>query len=255
MPMNNAMSSLLNKIERRLGTRPLNLPAKLSKDAWVEVITEDTLDTFSRYFPHKIRYILNQSNKKNGYYIIDENLCKSVKILGAGDIDWAEYSSKAPAYQFGGGYGTFDMLTSTYDAEDIMMTQMIADHTSLFSNGIYVEYFPPNRVKLSAIINHDTIEFAQNIPINLFVKHPNNLMTIEPTKMETFEDLAIADIASFLVEELKYYDGVDTVFASTDLKLNSLEEKASRRADIVQYLKDSYVSPANKAQPIMYTIN
>lgn len=256
MPMNNRMTRLLNKIERRLGTKMLNLPQEICKDTWAhEVIEGDTLDTFSRYFPHKMIYILNKGNKKNGYYIIDEDICKSVEILGAGDIDWHEFSSKSPAYQYGGGFGTFDMLSTSYDAEDIMMTQMIADHTSLFANGIYVSYIPPNRVKLNAIIQNDIIDFMQTIPINLFVKHPTNLMTIAPTKMELFEKLAIVDVAAYLFNELKYYDGVDTVFASTDLKLSDLENKANTRDEIVEKLNESYVSAANFNQPVMMTIN
>ena len=256
MPMSNSMTTLLNKIERRLGTLPLNLPNKISKDKWANVIKEDTLETYSRYFPHKIIYPLSKHNKKNGYYIIDEGtINKYVKILGAGDIDWHEFSSKSPAYQYGGGFGTFDMLSSSYDAEDIMMTQMIADHVSLFSNGIYVSYEPPNRIRLNAIIENDVIDFMQVIPINLYVQHPTNLMTIAPTKMEMFEDLAKADVATFLYNYLKYYDGLDTVFASTNLKLDDIQREAEKREMIVQNLKDSYVSPSNTNQPIMYTIN
>lgn len=256
MPMNNRMSDLLDKIERRIGTRPLHLPENLTKDKWVKVIDKDSLTTFSRFFPHKIRYLLTPDKKKTtNTYVIDEDLCSSVEILGAGDIDWHEFSAKAPAYQYGGGWGTFDLLSSSYDAEDIMMTQMIADHVSIFSNGIYVEYIPPNMVKLTGIIEHSMLNFMTVIPINLFVKHSTNLMTIEPTKMETFEDLAIADVANFLYEELKYYDGIETVFAGTDMKIGDLQNKADRRADIIQYLKESYVSPANKNQPIMYCIN
>ena len=255
MPMSNKMTDLLDKIERRLGTKPLNLPAHISKDTWAEVIEKDTIKTFSRYFPHKMLYILSPENKKGGYYIIDEGICGSVEIIGAGDIDWSEYSTQCPAYQYGGGFGSFDMFASSYDAEDIMMTQMMADHVSLFANGIYVEYVPPNKIKLSAIIQHNVIEFSQKIPINLFVTHSKNLMTIEPTKMETFERLAIADVATYLFQYLKYYDGIDTVYASTDLKLSSLEEQANRRDEVVQYLADNYVSPSNKNQPIMYCIN
>ena len=43
----NNMTKLLNKIERRLGTRPLNLPEHLQKDKWVDVIKEETLVTYS----------------------------------------------------------------------------------------------------------------------------------------------------------------------------------------------------------------
>jgi len=55
------MTRLLNKIERRLGTKMLNLPEHLTKDQWAEVIREDTLVTFSRYFPNKIRINIDNS--------------------------------------------------------------------------------------------------------------------------------------------------------------------------------------------------
>ena len=256
MPMANNMTRLLDKIERRLGTRLLNLPEGLTKDDWAKkVICNETLDTFSRYFPNAMLYNLDPSNKKQGAYLIDEDICESVKIIGAGDIDWHAFSAKAPAYQHGGGYGTFDMLSSSYDAEDIMMTQMVADHTSLFSNGIYLEYKPPNRVYLTCAMNVDTLNFMQLIPITLFIKHANDLSTIADTKMEVFEKLATADVAIFLYQELKMYDGMDTVFATTDLKLSELQEQGNLRADAVQELKDGYVTPSNTNQPIMFTIN
>lgn len=66
MPINK-MNLLLNKIERRLGTKPLMLPEDIAKDKWVEeTIIPDTLLTFSRYFPHmvKIRIDTNDKSKK-----------------------------------------------------------------------------------------------------------------------------------------------------------------------------------------------
>ena len=68
-------------------------------------------------------------------------------------------------------------------------------------------------------------------------------------------DLATADVASFLYEQLKMYDGLDTIFSNIDLKLGNLEQKAANREQIVQYLQDNYVSAANESQPIMLTIN
>jgi len=251
----NRMTKLLDKIERRLGTRPLNLPDEICKDKWAEkVIFNETLDTFSRFYPHKIIYYLGPHNKKGEFYLIDEDTCESQEILGAGDIDWHEFSAKSPGYM-GAGATTFALMDCSYDFEDIAMSQMGADHASLFSSGIYVDWLPPNKVKLSTIMSNSYLNFQQNIPISLFIKHPANLMTIEPTKMETFEALAQADTAIFLYEYLKHYEGVDTVFASTDLKLSEIQEKANRRDDIVQKLEDNYVGAANKNQPVMYTIN
>ena len=255
MPMMNEMSKLLNKIERRLGTRQLNLPEHLQKDHWArEVICNDTLDTFSRYFPHKINYVLGPENKKGPYYLIDESICESMTILGAGDINWREWSSHYPGLMYG-GVNSYDMMTSGVDFETFADVQMMADHVSAFTNGIYIEYFPPNRIKLNIVISSSFLTNFQRIPIELFVKHADNLKTIPPTQMETFEKLATADVASFLYEELKMFDQLETVYANVDLKLDSISSKAQEREQIVEQLEQNYVSAANRAQPIMLTIN
>ena len=56
MALTNNMTRLVNKIDRRLGCYELNLPKYLQKDEWAKVIIEDSLTTFSRYFPMKIRF-------------------------------------------------------------------------------------------------------------------------------------------------------------------------------------------------------
>jgi hypothetical protein len=56
------------------------------------------------------------------------------------------------------------------------------------------------------------------------------------------------------VAYLQHYDGLETVFAGVDLKLNFLENWAGRREDYVNELKEGYVSASNKNQPIMYCV-
>ena len=70
----NSMGDLVNTIERRLGTRPLNLPEHLQKDKWPDVIIKDTLVTFSRYFPYSITVNIDTTKSKDGYYFIDSNV-------------------------------------------------------------------------------------------------------------------------------------------------------------------------------------
>lgn len=252
--MANRMETLLNKIERRLGTKPLNLPKDICKDTWADVIKEDTIMTFSRYYPNKIRIQIDTSKRKDGYYFIDESICESVDILGVRDIGWDEFAQDSIRLQQSSGYGTYDFLSTGYGLDDIMLLQMRADHTSLFNNGIYIDFLPPNRIKLTSTTGADVSRTMNKFPVDLLIAHSPNLMTISPTKMETFEALAIADVASYLYEYLKHYDGLETVFANVDLKLSDIQNKAERRADIVQELKDAYVSPGNDHQPIMITV-
>lgn len=250
------MTKLLNKIERRLGTKLLNLPEKLAKPVWAtEVICEDTLDTFSRYFPNKFRIrIDNTWGRKNGYWIIDDKLCDSVTIIGVRDIAWDEFAVDSLKMQGDQGYGIYDYLSNNYGLDDIGLLQMRADHTSLFNNGIYLEFQEPNMIKLVNVTGAEVHRITRGYPIDLLVKHSDNLMTISESKMEIFEELATADVATFLVNNLKYFDGLETVFANIDLKISDLEAKASKRDDIVGIIKDNYVNASNDNQPIMFTI-
>ena len=147
------------------------------------------------------------------------------------------------------------MMTSGVDFETFTDIQMMADHVSAFSNGIYLEFVPPNKIKLNIIISSSFLTNYQTIPINLFVKHADNLKTIPPTQMELFERLAISDVATFLYEQLKMYDNLETTYSNIDLKLSSLEEKSRDRQQIIEYLESNYVSAANRNQPILLTIN
>jgi hypothetical protein len=253
MAFENDMTILLNKIERHLGTRPLNLPDFLKKDNWVKVIEEETLTTFSRYIPHKFPIVLTQENRKGDYFIIDENVIGgNAKILGVRDIRWEKFGPNAISNTQ--SFGVFDFFSGAYGLDDMAMVQMRADQVSLFNNGIFLEFEAPNKIKLKSCTGADVTRSIPSFEIDVFLRHPNNLMTIAPTKMETFEALAQADIARFLYEELKYYDGLDTVFANIDLKLDDIKTESDKRDEIIQGLKESYVSAGNEGQPIMYTI-
>mgnify|MGYP006972492808 FL=1 len=256
MPIANKMNKLLDKIERRLGTSQLKLPDYLSKDKWASVvISNETLDTFSRYFPNTLKINLDLSTRRvDGWYVIDEYVPDGVEILGVRDIDWTTYNADAFASQQAEGYGVYGMLVNNYGLDDIALAQMRADMLSLYNNNIFVDFKAPNLVKVNSVSRNDMVKFSGSIPIELLIKHADNLMTIPATMMEIFEDLAQADVATFLYQELKYYDGLETVYANIDLRLNDLADAASKRSDIVSQLEDSYVSAANKNQPIMFTV-
>ena len=254
----NKMTDLLNKLERRLGTKPLNLPDELQKDKWAEeVIAHETLDTFSRYFPNAVTIQLDKSMMtKDGYYLIDEAFKgENVEIIGVRDLDWKMLSRSTARFNDGYGAGYYDFLTnSNYSLDDVALAQARADQLSLFSNSIYVDFVPPNKVKFMSITGSDVSRTMESVPLTILIKHAPNLKTIPPTMMETFEKLAEADVARFLYENLKYYEGLETVHASIDLKISELESKASTRDEIVQQLDEAHVSAANKNQPLMFTI-
>lgn len=258
MAYSNDFTTLINKLERQLGLIPLtpHLPEQFNKNAWGTVIKEDTLVTFSRFFPHKIKFKVNSETtvkKGNIYYIKDEYI-GNAKLLGIGDIDWTDFGDGNESLSQIGPYGYYS--PSYFGAYPMTPNQMIglqlsADITSNYNNGLYLEYHDPNAFEVRGIGNL-TVNL-DNFIIDVLVQH-DNLSTIAPTKMETFEKLARADIATFLYQNLKYYDGLETVFAQIDLKLNELQEEANKRESVIETLENSYVSASNDAIPYIMTI-
>ena len=249
MAFSNRMTLLLNKIERHLGTRPLNLPEHLQKSKWVDVIKEETITTYSRYYPYELKYRIDAKTPiKDGYYLLDEDIFGGIEILGIRDISWEDFAGNSLVGQQNAGYSIYDFLSSQYGMMDIALLQAQADIVSLYNNGIYVDFEPPNRVKLESATGQLGTSL-QNFDLRILVKHNEALTTISPTQMETFEALAECDVARFLYEELKLFEGLETVYANIDLKLTDLQDKANRREEVINYIKDSYVSASNKHQP------
>lgn len=252
----NKMTNLINKIERRLGTNVINLPKELAKEQWASIIEQDTIPTFSRYLPNAIKVLVDtKTTDSEGYSWVDTNLPDSIKILGIRDIDWHAFGTINGGARTPAGFGIYDMFSSQYGLDEIALLQMNADISSLYNTTIYPEFKYPNKVRFLTAAGTTAINFQYNsVPLTLLIEHSTDLSSIAPTKMEIFENLATADVASFLYENLKYFDNLETVFANIDIKIDSLKERADKREDYINELKDGYVSAANANQPLMYTV-
>lgn len=249
----NEMTKLLNKIERRLGLSVYNLPDTLSKDTWHTVIEEDTLPTFSRYFPYGITVVIDNTCEKDGFFFIDKDLPDGCKILGVKDVDWQAYRCDPRYDRYGINFSTFDFISRDYGIDDVAFQQTAADYLSLFNLGIYIEFEYPNKIKLVSV-NGSPVSRYRPFPLRVFIEHPANLMTISPTMMEIFEKLAQSDVATMLYQQLKFYDGAETVFANLDLKLDDLRNWAEKREDIIRELDEAHVSTANEFSSLIMTV-
>lgn len=249
----NRMTALLNKIERRLGLMVLTLPENISKDSWHTVIEEDTLPTFSRFFPDSRTVIIDNTCYKDGFYFIDKDIPEGVTIIGVKDIDWQAYRADPRLDRYGINFSTYDFISRDYSVADVAMSQMTADYMSLFNLGIYLEFEKPNKVKLVSV-NNSPVSRYRPFPLKVYIEHQPNLMTISPTMMESFERLAMADVALMLYNNLKYYNGLDTSFGTLDLQLDIIQEWANKREDIIRELDEAHVSAANADQSLIITV-
>lgn len=258
MAYSNDFSRLIKKIENNLGLIPLtpHLPKEYNKEAWLEIIKDQSLVTFSRFFPHKISYpITTETAKKKGdrYFIDDEEFFGGARLLGILDIDWDSFGKQGGNHPEAGNYGYANTTGAfSLNFDQIIGTQLMANINSVYNSGIYIQQFDPNQFEIRNCYNSPVN--LSNFPVFVIVEH-TNLSTISATMMETFEDLAMADVAKFLFRNLRYWDGLATIYADVDLKLGELETEAGKRDEIIKLLDESSVSSANETTPIMITIS
>lgn len=262
MAFSNNMTKLVNKAARKLHLKLIEPKLDgigLGKEAWIEeAIIEDSIPTFSRYFPRRIPFRIDRNTPKDddGYMFIDESLAENQEIIGIQDLDFKSLSNNVLTYMQDIGYGFVDeqALQGGLSVEDMANVQMAADLGSLFNNGIYVESMPPNKFKLVSSTGNNISLGLRSYNINLLVTHNANLLTIPATQMETFEQLCFSDIANFLYGTLKYYDGLETIFTNVDLQLDILSSWADKREEIVNILDEAHVSSSNDTCPVIITV-
>ena len=225
----NNMSKLIQKIEIDLGTDAYNLPDHLKKDKWVDVIELKTLDTFSRYFPNKVTMVFDTRTMKqtpDGYYLIDEDtIGPDVEILGVKDIPWDDIDAFGAGTGYASSispYGLYDLYPASLSYEDMINASIYATEGSLLNRGVFIDFQLPNKIKLTSSLGIDGPSLGV---------------------------LAEADVATFLYNKLKFYDQLETVFSNSDLHLQELQDAASKREDVLNEIKEGYVSMANKNQP------
>ena len=249
---NNQMTMLCNTIERQLGTSMLPLPDNIKKDTWPQIIMEDTIPQFSEFYPYGMTIVVEPHIVKDGFVFIDQTVPEGTRILGYRDIDWVAYRSDSRFDRYGINLDAQTWMTRQYALDDIALSAVGADMISLFDLGIFIEYTPPNKIRLVSVNGNPVSQFRP-FPLVLLVEHPG-LWTISPTMMTQFRNLAKSDVATAIYETMKFFDNLDTVYGSLQLQMDTIQDWKSRRDDIVRELKEAAVSTANEYQPIMMTV-
>ena len=138
--------------------------------------------------------------------------------------------------------------------DDVMLSQMRADITSIYNYGIYPKFEAPNKFRVEGLFNSDITSRLGSFSVTLLIIHSDNLLTIEPTKMELFKSLACADVADYLVTNLKHYENIETVYAQIQLHLDDLRDWAAKAEQIREQMQSSFISPESSNTPIMFSI-
>lgn len=223
---------LLGKLKRKLGLFYLKLPIE-DKDL-LTIIDEDTIPTYSIYFPQELRVDITEADKvpgsKNTFFIDEKHIGDGVNIV---DIELI--------------YGTYDPVTTgmfyPLNPTDVINLQMSLDLTSAIGEPIAYNYIPPNKIEVlggKALLG--------SFSADLLLTHNKKLTSIRPSQIDSFTKLALLDIKAFLYENLKHFDQIETTFGTINLRIDNWSNAENEKEELLNVWDEKYL--ANRKRTI-----
>lgn len=223
------INALLNRIKKRLGIFYFKLP--ISDKDLIDVITDDTLVTFSRYYPAYLSIPLDTSeenkipNERYGYYINTDMLAEGVKILGIEDVTYDA--------QFFGGY----MDPYANNVFDFMELQAGLNLSAIMNCPITWNFYNPNKI----VFDEDIRGRTSKLFVTASITYSKSLANIPTSYEDEFFKLALIDIKIFLYNNLKHFDNIDTTFGQISLKIDEWNGADDERTTLVNNWDETFI--------------
>jgi len=218
-------TTLLRHVKAQLGATTRPLP--VSDDDMMEVVLEETIPTFSKYYPYMYPIMvdpktdeLDSNDMLKSVFVMNTNGLEVLGVKGTYRTDGQAADARYPYYNTNNIYDI--AVANNY----LSMTQI----TDTFA------FYPPSIIELYP-------KMFDKRPFMVIVKcvHLPSLQSIPIKLKDQFFDLATLDIKISFFPILKHYDQLNTPFGTIDLKVNDLEEAKSERNDLLEKFRSMYL--------------
>lgn len=220
-------SEFLTALKMDLGIYSIAIPLEDVNGALMNTVKLRSLRTFSQYYPYVMRQdvdITKWTRIKDHYsesiYEIPEVMA-GLRIMEIRKVDQQNRLI---------GGGTFSpLMDPSIDMyNDLMMSNVGAHLMSSAAPPFTFKYVQPNLLYLynaSTMSTQMTIEFAY--------EHAENFTTIPYTAWDSFYELALLDVKSFLYNSMKHYQDLQTAYGTISLKIEDWASAAQDRKDLL----------------------
>lgn len=227
-------TTVLRHIKRKIGAS--HFPVPVDDDEIIEIIEQETLPTFSTYFPYFYNMKVNpktQSTGEPGCYFIEDN-DMDIEVIGIAQV----YRDTSTQYD----YLESEKYNVSRYTNDFFGSQVLADFTSAVEVPQTFNFHPPNVLEV----------FPKNSLYNtpFFVKvkaiHPSHLGTISMSLRDEFLKLALYDVQISMYHILKFYEGMGTGVGNIALKTEEFEAADANRKELLETWSTKYLKESNR---------
>jgi len=216
----------LRYINRRLGT--MRQEIELTDDEMMEIVLNESLVTYSKFFPYRYRMLITAKDSigggySNTYLIPNED---RLEIFGIHRVYLDNVN------QFGG--------TVLPIVNDPFTSQLLNDYLSSVITPTTFEFQPPNIVTI-----RPKIEIAGSAMLEVKAVHPKHLKTIGIEMRDEFYKLAYYDILQSLYPLRHRFESLNTPFGVIQPFLEEIDQAEANRRELLDSWRENMLRQAN----------
>lgn len=220
-------SELLTSLKMDLGIYAIAIPLEDVNTALMNTIKLRSLRTFSQYYPYVMRIDadLNKWHRIKDHY--NESIYEIPELMAGLRI--MEVRKVDQQNKLIGG-GTFSPLMDPgMDMyHDLAMSNAGAHLMSAAAPPFTFRYEQPNLLYL-----YNAATLTTQMTVELAFEHAENLSTIKYTAWDSFYELALLDVKSFLYNSMKHYQDLQTAYGTISLKIDDWASAAQERKELL----------------------
>ena len=217
-------TEVLRYIKRLLGDCVYDISDEMSDDEIMRIVFEESLVTYSRYFPYRFRVIVSEKDRvvtgsSNCYKLPN---IEGIKINGVTKCMIGNY------YNY--NINAMPITTNPFNS------QLMADYRSMTSTPATWHFIPPNHVEINPqLLTHESAL------LEVRAVHPTHLNTIPLTMKDYFCRLAYLDVLESLKPYRKRYQSIQTPYGNIELLLDDIENAHSEKAALLDKFQEKHL--------------
>lgn len=216
---------VLRYINRRLGAVMQEI--ELTEEEIMRVVFQQSIRTYSTYFPYHYRMMLTGDNLISGSsntYHIPRN--DNIEIIGIHKL-WMSNMIQ---------YGSTMIPIST----NPFANQIFNDFASMTTTPITWTYLPPNKITIyPKIINY------KSATLEVKAQHPKHLKTIPIAMSDSFLELCLLDVLISLYPLRHRFESMNTVYGAIQPFLEMVDRAQDDRDNLLELFKENLLRDGN----------
>ncbi len=214
-------TQVLRYINRMLGTVLQEL--EISEEEMMRVVFQESLPTYSKFYPYKYRLVVNAENvvtgKNNTYNIPNSD---NLEIIGIHKV----YISNMT--QFGS-----TMIPLSYNPFE---SQIFNDFVSMSVTPLTWMYMPPDRIEIyPKIIN------LNSAVLEVKAHHPKHLKTIPMNMRDEFLKLCLYDVLLSIYPLRKRFENFNTPYGSIQPFMEMVESAKGDKEELIERWRSNFL--------------